>query len=157
MISPNSFFIATGSNLGDRLLNLATAKSLLRSKFTFIAESRIYQSLAVDYLDQPDFYNQVLEFQIPDLTPQTVMELLLKIELEMGRNRLVPKGPRLIDLDIVFWGDIKIEMPNLVIPHLKAFERSFVILPLAELPGFKMLEKKFNFVFHFDNSATPLS
>ena len=153
----NSFFIATGSNLADRVLNLLEAKNLLQQHFELIAESRIYESPAVDYLNQPDFYNQVLEFKLPLEKPESIMLLLLDLESEMGRNRLIPKGPRLIDLDILFWGLSKIESPTLQIPHPRLFERSFVVLPLSELPGFKILKENFIFKFQFDNHAIALS
>lgn len=152
----NSFFVATGTNVGDRKLNLQTAKDLLASEFHLVAESRIYESPAVDYLNQPDFYNQVLEFSLPAISPQEVMKRLLQIELEMGRNRIVPKGPRIIDLDILFWSDSKIQTESLTIPHPRLFERSFVVLPLSELPGFKELQKHFEFKFAFTNRALPL-
>ncbi len=153
----NSVFIAIGTNLGNREKNLASAKEHLKRHFEFVAESRIYESPAIDYLEQPDFYNQVLEFQLPKSSPEEVMSLLLDIEQIMGRNRLIPKGPRLIDLDILFWGAEKFNAPTVQIPHPRLFERSFVVLPLSELPGFKLLEKKFQFNFTFNNRATPIS
>lgn len=153
----NSFFIATGTNLGDRAKNLVIAKERLKHHFELIAESSIFESPAIDYLDQPDFYNQVLELKLPNLKPEKVMSLLLDIEKKMGRNRLIPKGPRLIDLDILFWGLEEIQTPTLQIPHPRLFERSFVVLPLSELPGFKILEQKFQFNFSFNNCATAIS
>lgn len=152
-----SLFIATGSNLGDRKANLAEAKTLLSKKLNFIAESRIYESPAVDYLNQPDFYNQVLEFELPLTPANDVMDFLLETEHLLGRNRIIPKGPRLIDLDILFWGDQSIENEKLSVPHPRLFERSFVVLPLSELPGFKKLQEKFHFNFSFSNSASPVS
>jgi 2-amino-4-hydroxy-6-hydroxymethyldihydropteridine diphosphokinase len=152
-----SLFIATGTNLGDRKQNLIRAKTLLTAYLKLIAASKIYESPAVDYLNQPDFYNQVLEFEIPKENPLEIMCLLLKIELEMGRNREIPKGPRLIDLDILFWDTLKIEEPDLILPHPRLFERSFVVLPLSELPGFKNLQKNFSFSFSFDNMAKAIS
>lgn len=157
MSALNSLFIATGTNLGNRLENLAEAKKFLQKHFSLIAESKIYESPAVDYLNQPDFYNQVLEFELPNLDPIETMKLLLQIEKELGRNRLIPKGPRLIDIDILFWGTKYINSETLLVPHPRLFERSFVVLPLSELPGFKILKENFNFKFHFDNHATPLS
>lgn len=156
MTSLNSFFVATGTNIGDRRQHLLDAKIILEKEFQLIAESRIYESPAVDYLDQPDFYNQVLEFALPTLSPQQVMNRLLQIEQELGRNRLIPKGPRIIDLDILFWSNKIIETDSLTIPHPRLFERSFVVLPLAELPGFKELRKYFEFKFAFTNKAFPL-
>jgi len=152
----NSFFIATGTNLGDRKKHLTDAKSTLSNEFKFIAESRIYESPAVDYLNQPDFYNQVLEFELPQISAEEVMNRLLSIEKEMGRNREIPKGPRVIDLDILFWSDKKIVSDTLIVPHPRLFERSFVVLPLSELPGFKELQKIFEFKFTFTNTASPL-
>lgn len=152
-----SLFIATGSNIGDRKSHLDLAKIHLSKKLIFIAESKIYESPAVDYLNQPDFYNQVLEYEIPSDTPDSIMDFLLETELVMGRDRLIPKGPRIIDLDMIFWGDVKIQSEKLVIPHPRLFERSFVVLPLSELPGFKTLQKKYPFNFTFDNCANPIS
>jgi 2-amino-4-hydroxy-6-hydroxymethyldihydropteridine diphosphokinase len=151
-----SFFIATGTNLGDRAENLKNAKNILCSHFILVAESRIYESPAVDFTKQPDFYNQVLEFHIPSMAPEDCMAFLLEIEKQMGRKRDVPRGPRVIDLDMLFWSDVKIKTPELEIPHPRLFERSFVILPLSELPGFNRLQQKFSFTFSFPNSASPL-
>lgn len=153
-----SLFIATGTNLGDRKANLTEAKNLLNNHFEFIAESRIYESPAVDYENQPDFYNQVLEYKTPShMQPIDCMKLLLKIEAEMGRQRTVAKGPRVIDLDILFWDVLKIETQELTLPHPRLFDRSFVVLPLSELPGFALLQRHFNFPIDFTNSAIPLS
>ena len=152
-----SLFIATGSNIGDRKSHLDLAKIHLSKKLVFIAESKIYESPAVDYLNQPDFYNQVLEFEIPSLTPVAVMDFLLETELTLGRNRTIPKGPRIIDLDILFWGESVMNTEKLTLPHPRLFERSFVVLPLSELPGFKTLKHAFNFKFSFDNSCSPIS
>ena len=149
-----SLFIATGSNLGDRKENLAKAKKELSKNFIFIAESLIYESRAVDYTNQPDFYNQVLEFQTPTIYPLQAIELLLQIEISLGRKREIPKGPRLIDLDILFWDDLCMKTERLEIPHPRLFERSFVVLPLSELPGFNKLQQKFSFTFSFPNSST---
>ena len=150
-------FIATGSNLGDRTQNLVAAKNLLATHFHLIQESRIYESPAVDYLNQPDFYNQVLEFNLPEISAENVMQFLLETEKKMGRNRDIPKGPRIIDLDILFFGDLQVETNLIHIPHPRLYERSFVVLPLSELPGFKLLQQKYSFTFSFTNSATPLS
>jgi 2-amino-4-hydroxy-6-hydroxymethyldihydropteridine diphosphokinase len=152
-----SLFIATGSNLGDRLQHLYDARDILSKKFVFIAESRIYESPAIDYLNQPDFYNQVLEYKIPSVSPESVMKKLLEIEAILGRKRIIAKGPRVIDLDIIFWDNLELNTDILQIPHPRLFERSFVVLPLSELPGFKKLQFKYQFNFTFDNSASPIS
>ena len=98
-----SLIIATGTNLGDKLTNLAKARELLSRQFKPIAQSSVYCSAPVGFIDQPSFYNQALEFSLPDMAPQETMRILLKIEEELGRKRLVKWGPRIIDLDIIFW------------------------------------------------------
>lgn len=152
-----SLFIATGSNIGNCKEQLSLAKTHLAKRLMLIAESKIYKSPAIDYLNQPDFYNQVLEYEIPDSSPLEIMNFLLETEILMGRNRLIPKGPRLIDLDMIFWGNLETQCEKLTLPHPRLFERSFVVLPLSELPGFKTLQKKYSFKLSFDNHANPIS
>ncbi len=152
-----SLFIATGTNLGDKKANLIKARIELQKHFDLIAESRIYHSKAVDYEDQDDFYNQVLEFKVPNLSPDEIMKLLLKIEIDFGRTRDIAKGPRIIDLDILFISDLKIQTDLVNLPHPRLMERSFVVLPLSELPGFIKLKNSFNFPTSFSNQASPIS
>ncbi|MBT6324819.1 MAG: 2-amino-4-hydroxy-6-hydroxymethyldihydropteridine diphosphokinase [Bdellovibrionales bacterium] len=151
-----SIIIATGSNQGDRLNNLSLAKKKLSTTFEFIAESRIYKSEAVDYLNQPYFYNQVLEFKSNDSSATHLMNIILKIEAELGRLRTVPKGPRIIDIDLIFLGT-KVYKDNIVeIPHPRAFNRSFVILPLKELPYYSTIQQSFKIPVSFENNALPI-
>ena len=151
-----SLIIATGSNLGDRGDNLWRAQQLLSERFDFIAASRIYRSSAVDYLGQPEFYNQVLEFRPPLTPPDEVMSILLQIEDEMGRVRNIPKGPRVIDLDILFIGPAPYSGTLVEIPHPRLFSRSFVVCPLRELPYFSILREYYCFDDSFSNTATPI-
>ena len=151
-----SLIIATGSNIGDSLQFLEEAKQVLAKKFSLIAASRVYVSKAVDYENQPDFFNQVLEFRIPALSPHQVMQELLNIEKSLGRNRNIPKGPRTIDLDIIFWGLDTINGPALTIPHPRWNERSFVVKPLQELPFFQTIEKCFTIPRSFNVDASPI-
>lgn len=152
-----SLIIATGSNIGDSLNILKNAKELLAQKFSLIAESRVYKSKAIEYENQPDFFNQVLEFHRPPaLEPQTVMKMLLEIEKDFGRNRQIPKGPRTLDLDILFWGLEHIDEPALIIPHPRWSERSFVVKPLQELPFFQTIEKCFTIPKSFKVDAFPI-
>jgi 2-amino-4-hydroxy-6-hydroxymethyldihydropteridine diphosphokinase len=151
-----SLIIATGSNIGDSLLHLKQAQAELSQYFELIAASRVYRSLAVDYENQPDFFNQVLEFKIPHLSPDEVMQKLLHLELSMGRKRDILRGPRTIDLDIVFWG-LETHHTNLVtVPHPRWLDRSFVIKPLQELPFFKSIEKCFTIPKSFKVEAIPV-
>jgi 2-amino-4-hydroxy-6-hydroxymethyldihydropteridine diphosphokinase len=98
-----SLIIATGSNIGNKIEHLEKAKNELKKFYTFKAQSQVFSSDAVDYTDQPGFYNQVLEFDIPDQSPIEVLNNLLDIEKQFGRVRDIDKGPRTIDIDIIFW------------------------------------------------------
>lgn len=149
-----TLILATGSNLGDRLNNLQLAYKKLCKEFEFIAASNIYLSKALDYTKQPDFYNQVLEFSIPScLTPKKVLNITQKTELSLGRKKNIPKGPRNIDIDILFYGSMQYQSKELVIPHPHLFKRSFVLNPLRELPYYKVLKNKWNFPHKLNNQA----
>ncbi|MCO4794034.1 MAG: 2-amino-4-hydroxy-6-hydroxymethyldihydropteridine diphosphokinase [Bacteriovoracaceae bacterium] len=152
-----SLIIATGSNLNDPIRNLEKAKSALSKIFNLIEESRVYKSSAVEYLDQPDFYNQVLEFKMPKESPEEIMKILLSLEEKLGRVRDIPKGPRIIDLDILFFGLKKLETNDVTVPHPRLFQRSFVVLPLMELPFFETLSQNYEFLTEFDVVATPIA
>ena len=151
-----SLILATGSNLGDKGEHLELAKLELSKHFQFIEQSQVFTSKAVDYEDQPDFLNQVLEFQIPKLSPQETMRLILDIEKSLGRVRNIDKGPRTVDIDILFWGLEKINKSNLTIPHPRWQDRSFVVLPLQQLPFFQTIKKSFIIPSKFENSAYPV-
>jgi 2-amino-4-hydroxy-6-hydroxymethyldihydropteridine diphosphokinase len=151
-----SLILATGSNIGNSVQHLEEAKKALSLHFKLIAQSRIYQSAAVDYINQPDFFNQVLEFELPALSPEKVMDLILKLEKSMGRTREVLRGPRFIDIDIIFWGTISLNSEHLTIPHPRWNERSFVVRPFQELPFFQTIEKCFTIPTSFTVEATPI-
>jgi 2-amino-4-hydroxy-6-hydroxymethyldihydropteridine diphosphokinase len=152
-----SLIISTGTNLGNRLKNLEDAKQQLSIRFELIEESRIYSSKAVDYLDQPDFLNQILAFKTPQSTPMETIEIILELEAQLGRKREIARGPRNIDIDILFWNFETIDCPQLQVPHPRLFERSFIVLPLKEMSIFKTLGKEYEFPLTFTNSAEPLS
>ena len=151
-----SLIIATGSNIDSPLKNLEAAKKLLCSKFNLIAESKVYRSGAVDYETQPDFFNQVLEFEIPRMSPDALMTWLLSAEKSMGRTRDVSRGPRTIDMDIILWGLETHHTSKVDIPHPRWLERSFVIRPLMDLPFFKTIEKCFIIPVSFKVEAFPI-
>lgn len=150
-----SLIIATGSNIGDSVATLRKAQEELSRRFELKASSRIYRSPAVDYENQPDFYNQVLEFVLPNASPESVMKELLDIEKASGRVRDVPKGPRTLDLDIIFWGTSSYQSDQLVIPHPRWALRSFVVKPLQELPFFQEIQKCFTIPQSFTVEAAP--
>jgi 2-amino-4-hydroxy-6-hydroxymethyldihydropteridine diphosphokinase len=151
-----SLIIAMGSNIGESIHLLRQAKMILEEKFGLIAESKIYRSQAIEYENQPDFFNQVLELPIPALSPSELILELLRIERDFGRRRNIPKGPRPLDLDIIFWNLEMIQEENLVIPHPRWIERSFVVKPLSELPFFQTIEKCFTIPKTFEIDACPI-
>ena len=126
-------YIALGSNLGDRVANLLEARERMKSSnLKLTRASSIYETEPRGFLDQPWFLNQVVEAQTT-LYPRQLLARLLQIEKEMGRERIVLNGPRLIDLDILLFGDSTLHLPGLEIPHPRMTERRFVLEPLAEL------------------------
>lgn len=151
-----SLFVALGSNLGDSISTLAMAFSELRKHFRPIALSRIYYSRAIGYLDQPDFYNQVAEFELPSSHPKDVLKILMETETKLGRIRDIKMGPRTLDLDFLFFGDQTYHDHSLDVPHPRLWTRSFVVLPLRELPGYKALSPMDNLSQALEGDAVPL-
>lgn len=153
-----SLIVATGSNIGNKVHHLNNAKLALCEHFYLIKASDIFSSEAVDYLDQPDFFNQVLEFEIPSKHPEAVIDLLLDIEKNFGRKRDIDKGPRTLDIDIIFWGLEEINIAHkLCVPHPRWSERSFVVKPLKQLPFFQTIKKYFKIPECFEVEAYPIS
>lgn len=137
-----SLILALGSNLGDRLDNLLKAHTQLQKYFKEISASHIYESPAVDYLNQPPFLNQVVEYELPALTPKQILLTTQSIEVYLGRIKNIPKGPRTIDIDIIFVGKVKLHTEDLIIPHPSWSKRSFVLIPLLELPHGKQINQE---------------
>ena len=127
--------LALGSNIEDRLDNLNRAIAQLIKKFGQpIASSNVYESKPVDYLDQPQFLNMVLLFKAPKtLSPKELLKITQEIEVILGRQKIIPKGPRNIDIDILFVNNEKANSAELVLPHPGINERDFVIYPLQEI------------------------
>lgn len=130
--SLHTVFLALGSNLGDRLDNLKTAIRRMSPRVQVIAESPIYETPPWGYLEQPAFLNQVVQGNTR-LKPETLLTYLKQLEIEMGRTPTVRYGPRLIDIDILFYDDLILDKPNLAIPHPHLHERAFVLVPLADI------------------------
>ncbi len=128
-----TIYLSLGSNLGDREKNLARAITALPERgVRVLRRSSLYETEPVDVRGQPWFLNCVVESET-DLMPRQLLQALLGIEREMGRRRRVPRGPRLIDMDILFYGSSIIDLPGLEIPHPRSSERRFVLMPLNEL------------------------
>jgi len=132
MKKTETVYIALGSNIGDREENLQTAKALLQRKATILKESSIYITPPWGYTDQPDFLNQVIAIRTR-LKPVPLLRYLKGIEKKMGRQKLIVNGPRLIDLDILFYGDWVVETHDLQIPHPRMEGRAFALVPLNEI------------------------
>jgi 2-amino-4-hydroxy-6-hydroxymethyldihydropteridine diphosphokinase len=125
-------YLSLGSNLGDREANLAAALQKIAALGEVAAVSSCYETEPVDYLAQPWFLNCAAAVST-DLMPRQFLAALQKIEREMGRRRAQPKGPRIIDLDILLFGSSVVETPQLTIPHPAMHQRRFVLEPLAEI------------------------
>lgn len=125
-------FLGLGTNLGERETNLQEAKDALSPQVKALRESPIYVTPPWGYEDQPDFLNQVIEVRTR-LEPPALLRCLKSIELALGREKTFRYGPRLIDLDILFFGQRVIQEENLQIPHPRLHERAFVLVPLNDL------------------------
>lgn len=126
-------YLSLGSNLGDREQNLQRARELLNGAgIAILRASALYETEPRDLVNQPWFLNQVVEAQTA-LFPMQLLNRALKIEKEMGRRRLVDKGPRTIDIDVLLYHRFVIDSPALVVPHPRMHERRFVLAPMAEL------------------------
>jgi 2-amino-4-hydroxy-6-hydroxymethyldihydropteridine diphosphokinase len=129
---PHIIYLGLGTNLGERQANLQAAATGLIPKVRVLRVSSIYETEPWGYRDQPAFLNQVLEGET-DLQPLDLMIFLKNLELTLGRQATFLYGPRLIDLDILFYDQIVINQAELVIPHPRLAERAFMLVPLAEL------------------------
>lgn len=125
-------FIAIGSNLGRREENLGTAIALLSKKCGIVKKSLVRKTEPIGFREQPLFLNQTIEVKT-ELEPKELLLFLKGIEKEMGRAGTIRNGPRIIDLDIIFYGGRIVKEENLEIPHPRMHERKFVLEPLADI------------------------
>lgn len=125
-------YLGLGANLGDPLAALAEARRLLSDHARIAAASSLYRTPPFGVVDQPDFVNQVLRLET-GLSPQALLDLCLAIERQMGRVRQRRWGPRLIDIDVLLYGDEAVDTPQLTLPHPGLSERAFVLVPLLEI------------------------
>ena len=119
--------------MGDCPLNISRAIDLLKTHGVHVVgQSSLYKTEPVEFLDQAWFLNCVLEAET-DLSPEELMDTLLNIEQSLGRHRRLPKGPRLIDMDILLHGSRVVREADLEIPHPRMAERRFVLVPFSEI------------------------
>lgn len=132
MKSEYKTIIQLGSNLGDRFSNLESAIGFLEDFGMITLKSGVYETEAWGEKNQSNFYNQLVEFRT-NLNPYSLLKSCLLIENKMGRKRDFKWGPRIIDLDIIFYSNKIIFSPELKIPHPFYKERRFILEPLCEL------------------------
>ncbi len=129
-------YILTGSNIGDSLALLQQAKLKINQLIGLVVEvSSIYKTAPWGNTNQQDFLNQVLLVET-NFLPEQVIKMALDIEQNMGRIRTEKWAPRIIDIDILFYGDEIINQPSLIVPHPLLHERRFTLAPLAEIAPF---------------------
>jgi 2-amino-4-hydroxy-6-hydroxymethyldihydropteridine diphosphokinase len=125
--------LGLGSNIGDKAGNIRTALARLADGIcTITAVSSLYCTAPWGFADQEDFANACVLARTP-LAPEALLAQIKRIEAEMGRQKTARWGPRLIDIDILFYGDAQIATNDLVLPHKELFDRAFVLVPLAEI------------------------
>lgn len=126
--------LGLGSNIGDKAGNIGRALGLLRARgiIRVTAVSSIYRTAPWGYVEQ-DFFANACALAETRLSPLELLGATNTIERDMGREPTVRWGPRLIDIDILFYGDARFEHPDLNLPHKALFERAFVLVPLAEI------------------------
>jgi 2-amino-4-hydroxy-6-hydroxymethyldihydropteridine diphosphokinase len=126
--------IALGTNLGDRAYNLRTALELLAqtADISITAVSAIYETAPVGGPEQAPYLNACAALST-ELPPTSLLLMMLDIEEKMGRVRKVRWGPRIIDLDLLLYGEIMMNTPLLELPHPRMSERDFVLIPLADI------------------------
>ena len=128
----STVYLSLGSNIGDRAENLNAAIDRLRSVGEIIQVSSFYETEPVEFAAQAWFLNCVIALDT-EKTPQELLASILDIEQQMGRRRAQKKGPRVIDIDILLFGNLIVDEPGLTIPHPAMHERRFVLEPLAEI------------------------
>ena len=125
-------YIALGSNIGDREANIKTALQLLNQKVKVVLASGLYETKPMYMEKQAWFLNAAAKVET-EHSPKEFLALLKSIEQEMGRKLTSRNGPRIIDLDILFFGSQVINEGNLQVPHPRMVERAFVLVPLSEI------------------------
>jgi 2-amino-4-hydroxy-6-hydroxymethyldihydropteridine diphosphokinase len=128
----HTVYIALGTNLSDRFANLRAAIESMPPETHVLAESHVYETPPWGYEDQSAFLNMVIKAET-GLEPEALLNHLKLLEVELGREQSFHWGPRLIDLDILFYDDLVLDSPPLVIPHPRLQERAFVLVPLADV------------------------
>lgn len=128
----HTVYLALGSNMGNRLANLKNAVSNLTPQMDVKKKSAVYETPPWGYTDQPAFLNMAVMVKTY-MEPENLLGHLKRLEIALGREPSFQNGPRLIDMDILFYDDVIIDTPPLVIPHPRLHQRGFVLVPLNEI------------------------
>ena len=132
-MAEKTVYLSLGSNVGDREANLRAAIAALPAAGARVTRvSSIFETEPVDYLEQPWFLNCVVEAKT-EIEALELLKKLREIEARMGSKKMIAKGPRLMDLDILLYGQETIDTPELQVPHPRMHLRRFVLAPLAEI------------------------
>jgi 2-amino-4-hydroxy-6-hydroxymethyldihydropteridine diphosphokinase len=132
----SNVYLGLGTNLGDRKQNISKAIEAISLKMSISKQSSLYETTAWGYTNQPDFLNQVIQVET-NMSPLRLLNFLKKTEVKLGRVENFRYGPRLIDIDILFYDDLIKTTSRLQIPHPRIPERAFVLVPLNEIaPGY---------------------
>ncbi len=125
-------YLGLGSNLGDRAQNLGRAVSLLERRIGAVVVSSVYETQPWGYADQPSFLNAACRVDSA-LSPHELLAAAQDVERQLGRQPTFRYGPRVIDVDVLLYGDRVVETPDLRVPHPRLSERAFALAPLAEI------------------------
>ena len=128
----NSIFLSLGTNIGDKNKNLLEGLTFLKEFVNILSVSSVYKTEPLLYEDQEDFLNIVTEIDYQG-TAKSLLLIIKDIEIQMGRKKTFRYGPRIIDIDIIFFKGEEINEEDLIIPHYDWHNRLFVIQPLYEL------------------------
>ena len=128
----HTVYLSLGTNLGDRAANLKQAVSFLPPQMTVKNKSKVYETPPWGYTEQDAFLNQVV-MATTYLEPEPLLKHLKRLEVALGREATFHYGPRLIDIDILFYDDLVLETSLLTIPHPNLHERGFVLLPMMDI------------------------
>ena len=124
--------IGVGSNLGDPAANVRAGIDALAEAGTIVARSRLYRTKPWGRTGQPDFFNAAAIVET-DLSPRELLNRMKDLERRLGRTQTERWGPRVIDFDILFYDELRVDEPGLQIPHPRLQERAFALVPLAEI------------------------
>ena len=128
----HTVYLALGSNMDNRLANLKQAVASLSPQLEVKKKSRVYETPPWGYEDQPLFLNMAVMAKTY-LEPETLLKHLKRLEVALGRKESFRNGPRLIDIDILFYDNLVLDTPTLTIPHPRLHERAFVLAPLMDI------------------------